>query len=216
MPELLAALPELLGAAVEANPLLAYGLVALVMLVENIFPPVPSELVMPLAGFYVQQGKLELVPVVAAGLLGTVLGAWFWYGVGRLIEEQRLERWLERHGRWLGLAPADLQRGRRWFQRHGAALVFWGRVVPGVRPFVSVPAGLERMLQLPFLAWTSAGSLVWVLLLTMLGQALGEGYAQVEQWLAALTEGMKVLALVAAAAGIGWWVRHARRERRRR
>ncbi|MFM9109071.1 MAG: DedA family protein, partial [Prochlorococcaceae cyanobacterium] len=77
-----AALPELIGSAVAANPLLGYGAIALVMLLENVFPPIPSELIMPLAGFYVHEGRLALVPVVLAGLVGTVLGAWFWYGVG--------------------------------------------------------------------------------------------------------------------------------------
>ena len=85
-------LPQLLLAAVDANPLLGYGAIALVMLLENLVPPIPSEVVMPLAGFLIQQGRLQLFPVVLAGLLGTVLGAWFWYGIGRLINEEQLEQ----------------------------------------------------------------------------------------------------------------------------
>jgi len=92
-------IPQLLLAAVDANPLLGYLAITLVMLLENVVPPIPSEVVMPLAGFLIQQGKLELLPVLLAGLIGTVLGAWFWYGVGRLINEERLERWLAKHGR---------------------------------------------------------------------------------------------------------------------
>jgi membrane protein DedA with SNARE-associated domain len=158
MPNLIEQLPQLILSAVEANPLLGYGAIALVMLLENVIPPIPSEVVMPLAGFLIQQGKLQLVPVLLAGLVGTVLGAWFWYGVGRLINEQRLEHWMAKHGRWFGLRAQD----------------------PGVRTFVSLPAGIELMPQPLFLAWTTAGSLLWLLFLTLAGKALGSGYAQIE------------------------------------
>ena len=216
MQDFVARLPELIGSAVEANPLMGYVVIAAVMLLENVFPPIPSELVMPLGGFYVQQGKLELVPVIVAGLIGTVLGAWFWYGVGRLINEQRLEHWLERHGRWIGISPNDLARSRRWFNRHGVAVVFWGRIIPGVRTLVSVPAGIEMMPQLPFLAWTTAGSLIWLLVLTLLGQGLGEGYQRVELWIEPLTRLVKVLLVLAAVLAVGWIARNVIRQRVRR
>jgi membrane protein DedA with SNARE-associated domain len=216
MQDFIARLPELIGSAVEANPLMGYLVIAAVMLLENVFPPIPSELVMPLGGFYVQQGKLELVPVILAGLIGTVLGAWFWYGVGRLINEQRIEHWLERHGRWIGISPADLARSRRWFNRHGSALVFWGRIIPGVRTLISVPAGIELMPQLPFLAWTTAGSLIWVIVLTLLGQGLGEGYQRVELWIEPLAKLVKVLLVLAAVVAAGWIARNVIRQRRNR
>jgi membrane protein DedA with SNARE-associated domain len=216
MQDFIARLPELIGSAVEANPLMGYLVIAAVMLLENVFPPIPSELVMPLGGFFVQQGKLELVPVILAGLIGTVLGAWFWYGVGRLINEQRIEHWLERHGRWIGISPNDLARSRRWFNRHGSAVVFWGRIIPGVRTLVSVPAGIELMPQLPFLAWTTAGSLIWIVLLTLAGQGLGEGYQRVELLIEPVTKLVKVLLVVAAVAAAAWVARNVIRQRRRR
>lgn len=216
MQDFIASLPTLIGSAVEANPLMGYLVIAAVMLLENIFPPIPSELVMPLGGFFVQQGKLELVPVILAGLIGTVLGAWFWYGIGRLINEQRIEHWLERHGRWIGISPADLARSRRWFNRHGVAVVFWGRIIPGVRTLVSVPAGIELMPQLPFLAWTSAGSLIWIIVLTLLGQGLGEGYQRVELWIEPVTRLVKVLLVLVAVLAVGWIARNVIRQRRRR
>ena len=216
MQDFIARLPELIGSAVEANPLMGYLVIAAVMLLENVFPPIPSELVMPLGGFFVQQGKLELVPVILAGLIGTVLGAWFWYGVGRLINEQRIEHWLERHGRWIGISPNDLARSRRWFNRHGSAVVFWGRIIPGVRTLVSVPAGIEMMPQLPFLAWTTAGSLIWIVLLTLAGQGLGEGYQRVELLIEPVTKLVKVLLVVAAVAATAWVARNVIRQRRRR
>ena len=216
MQDLIARLPELIGSAVEANPMQGYLVIALVMLLENVFPPIPSEVVMPFAGFLVFQGKLQLVPTVLAGLIGTVLGAWFWYGIGRLINEERIEHWLARHGRWIGIQPADLAKSRRWFNRHGPAVVFWGRIIPGVRTLVSVPAGIELMPQLPFLAWTTAGSLLWTLLLTLAGQLMGQGYGQVEAWLEPIAKGIKVLLLVAAIVAAAWIGRSLLRQRQRR
>ena len=215
MDTLLQQIPSLLLAAVEANPWIGYGAIALVMLLENLVPPIPSEVVMPLAGFLIQQGKLQLLPTLLAGLIGTVLGAWFWYGIGRLINEQRLEHWLQRHGRWMGLRPEDLARSRRWFNRHGVAVVFWGRIIPGVRTLVSLPAGIELMPQPLFLAWTTAGSLLWILLLTLAGKALGNGYALVAARLQPFTELLMQLAGIGLLAGLCWfgfrqWSRHDR------
>lgn len=202
--QLIDALPSLISQAVDANPLLGYVAIALVMLLENVVPPIPSEVVMPLAGFLVQQGKLELAPAVLAGLIGTVLGAWFWYGVGRLVNEEQLERWLARRGRWLGIEPKALANSRRWFNRHGVAVVFWGRVIPGIRTLVSVPAGIELMPQRAFLFWTTAGSLLWVLLLTLMGTALGEGYKRVAVWLEPFADLIKVLIVIAVGVGALW------------
>ena len=174
------------------------------MFLENLFPPIPSELIMPLGGFYVQQGQLELLPVVLAGLLGTVIGALPWYGIGRLINEERIEQWLGAHGRWIGISPAELARSRRWFSRYGTALVFWGRLVPGIRTLISVPAGIEMMPMSPFLLWTTAGSLIWTLLLTVAGMVLGEGYSNVELWIEPVSKVVKVTLVVAVLAGGVW------------
>jgi membrane protein DedA with SNARE-associated domain len=203
--ELVQKLPELIGAAVAANPVAGYGAIFAAMFLENLFPPIPSELIMPLGGFYVQQGQLSLVPVVLAGLVGTVIGALPWYGIGRLVNEERIEQWLERHGRWIGISPQELHRTRTWFNRHGTALVFWGRLVPGIRTLISVPAGIEMMPLTPFLLWTTAGSLIWTLALTVAGMALGEGYSNVEVWLQPVTQVIKVL-LVLAVLAFGAWL----------
>jgi membrane protein DedA with SNARE-associated domain len=196
-----AGLAESLGAAIRASvqtsPPLAYGLIALAMLLENVFPPIPSELIMPLAGYLVQQGQLQLIPVLLAGLAGTLSGAWLWYGVGRLVNEQRLEALLRRHGPWLGIRTDDLARSRRWFARHGVLVVFWGRLLPGIRPFVSLPAGIELMPQLPFLLWSGAGSLVWLLALTLAGFGLGAGYSGVLAFTAPLARALEVALLLA-------------------
>jgi len=202
--EMVQQLPQLIGSAVEANPFLGYVAIFATMFLENLFPPIPSEMIMPLGGFYVQQGKLALLPVVIAGLGGTVLGALPWYGLGRLINEERLEQWLERHGRWIGISANDLKRSRIWFNRYGTALVFWGRLVPGVRTLISVPAGMELMPFTPFLLWTTGGSLIWVLILTLSGLALGSGYDNVELWLEPVAKVVKVILVIAALAFGSW------------
>ena len=180
---LVEALPRLIQEGAGRHPLLGYGLITLGMFLENLVPPIPAELIMPLGGYLAHKGQLQLVPVIAAGLLGTVLGAWFWYGIGRLINEERLEHFIGRHGRWLGLTPKGLRKSRDWFNRHGAAVVFWGRLVPGVRTLISVPAGIELMPQPGFLAWTTAGSSVLVVILALAGKTLGENYGKVESWI---------------------------------
>ena len=202
--ELITQLPELIKQAVAVNPLAGYGAIFAAMFLENLFPPIPSELIMPLGGFLVQQGELQLVPVVLAGLLGTVLGALPWYGIGRVINEERIEQWLERHGRWIGISPAELARSRRWFTRFGTALVFWGRLVPGIRTLISVPAGIEMMPMAPFLIWTTAGSLIWTLLLTLAGLLLGESYSSVELWIDPVSKGIKIVLVIALLAGAIW------------
>jgi len=149
------------------------------MVLENLIPPIPSEVIMPLAGFYVGQGKLNFVGAVLAGLLGTVVGALPWYGIGRLVNEERLKQWVARNGRWVGVSVKELDDSRHWFGRHGAAVVFWGRLLPAIRTLISVPAGIELMPFGPFLFWTTAGSLVWNLALTAAGWALGSNWTQV-------------------------------------
>ena len=202
--ELVTQLPELIGQAVEANQWLGYTAIGAAMFLENLFPPIPSELIMPLGGFYVQQGQLSFIPVVLAGLIGTVIGTLPWYGIGRLINEERIEHWLERHGRWIGISPADLVRSHKWFGRYGTLLVFWGRLLPGIRTLISVPAGIELMPFVPFLLWTTAGSLIWTLLLTLAGFALGEGYSNVEVWIEPVSKIIKVGLVVAAFAVAVW------------
>ena len=123
-------------------------------------------------------------------------GALPWYGLGRLVNEQRLEAWLQRHGRWLGISVAELGRTRTWFERHGGAVVFWGRLVPGIRTLISVPAGVEMMPLPPFLLWTTLGSFLWTALLTGAGMVLGTGYEQVEIWLEPVSAAAKVILVV--------------------
>ena len=181
--EFISSLPVLIGKAVETNQWIGYGAFLVAMFLENLIPPIPSELIMPLGGFYVSQGQLDFLPVVLAGLLGTIIGALPWYGIGRLVNEEKIEKWLDKNGRWIGINPKDLARSRKWFNKYGVSLVFWGRLVPGIRTLISVPAGIELMPMSPFLIWTTAGSLIWTLFLTITGYYLGDNYANIETWI---------------------------------
>ena len=200
--EFISSLPVLIGHAVETNQWIGYGAILLAMFLENLIPPIPSELIMPLGGFYVSQGQLDFFPVVLAGLIGTVIGSLPWYGIGRLVNEEKLEQWLSKNGRWLGINPQELTRSRKWFNRYGVSLVFWGRLVPGIRTLISVPAGVELMPITPFLIWTTAGSLIWTLLLTTTGFYLGDNYRNIEQWMSPFSNVFKMLIFIIFSVAI--------------
>ena len=191
--EFISSLPVLIGKAVETNQLIGYGAILLAMFLENLIPPIPSELIMPLGGFYVSQGQLDFFPVVLVGLIGTVVGALPWYGIGRLVNEERIEKLLENKGRWLGINPQGLARSRKWFNKYGISLVFWGRLVPGIRTLISVPAGVELMPMTPFLIWTTAGSLIWILFLTITGFYLGDNYTNIATWISPFSSIFKAI-----------------------
>lgn len=144
--------------------------------------PIPSEIVMLFAGFAVAdpgqsgaQHHLTLVGVVLVGLLGTLVGSWLAYGVGR---GGRLEL-IERHGAKVHMGPAQIERADAWFQRHGEAIVLFGRVIPLIRAFVSLPAGIARMPLGRFTLYTLIGSIPWVLGLALAGHALGGDWKSV-------------------------------------
>ena len=166
---------------------LGYGGVLFLMVLENVFPPIPSELIMPLAGFLAGQGRMSFPLAVLAGTAGSVLGALPLYALGRWVGQARLCRWTERHGHWLAVSPNDIRHAREWFDRHGGKAVLLGRLVPGVRSLVSIPAGTAEMAILPFLGYTAVGTALWAGLLTGLGMLLGQNYARVERFLGPLT-----------------------------
>lgn len=158
------------------------GLFAL-MVLENLFPPIPSELVMPLAGFLAARGDLDPVLVVLVGTAGSVLGALPWYWVGYRVGAPRLLRFVTRHGHWLTLSCDEVDRANEWFRRRGWTAVLMGRMVPGVRTLISVPAGIARMGMPLFLALTAAGSLAWTAVLVAAGYLLENQYRLVEGYI---------------------------------
>jgi len=160
-----------------------YAGIALMMFLEGVFPPIPSWLVMPLAGFNASQGEFSPVMVVLAGTAGSTLGAVFWYMVGRVVGVERLKVFSARHGHWLTLTPAQVDQADRWFDRHGAPAVMLARVVPVVRLLISVPAGVFAMDLRRFILFTAVGDAMWNSLLTGAGYLLRSHYDQVADYL---------------------------------
>lgn len=164
----------------------AFG-VGVVMFLENVFPPIPSELVMPLAGFLAASGELSLVAIFVWGTIGSVFGAWLWYEIGRRVGRDRLLRFIDRYGVWLTLSTADINRAVDWFDRHDGPAVFFGRMVPGVRTLISVPAGLAKMHLSRFFFYTALGSTLWNVALIAAGYLLQANYNRVVDYLDPVT-----------------------------
>ena len=179
----LTSIPDYISFAVEKNSIIAYLTICLAMFLENIIPPIPSEIIMPLGGFFVYQQKLNFYILVFWGLSGTILGSLPWYYLGKLVNEKRLSNFLDKKGKFLGISSNDLIKSKSWFERYGTHLVFWGRLVPGIRTLISVPAGIELMPLRQFLIWTTLGSLIWVTLLTYAGYLFGENYLIIKTFL---------------------------------
>jgi membrane protein DedA with SNARE-associated domain len=149
-----------------------------VMVLENVFPPVPSEIVLPLAGYMTLQGHFTLVGVTAVGTLGSVIGALILYGLGWWLDESRVRHLLRQYGRYAMLTEEDLDRALTWFNRYGQPTIFFARLVPIVRSLISVPAGLARMSMLRFLAFTALGTGLWSFFLAWAGQMLGANWSR--------------------------------------
>jgi membrane protein DedA with SNARE-associated domain len=156
--------------------------VALLVALENVFPPIPSELVLLLTGFNVSESRFGFVGAVIAATVGSVIGAYFLYGIGRLLSEERLERFLATVGKFVGLKRKDVHKGFTWFERHGTAVVLFGRLIPVVRSVVSIPAGAEKMPLLKFTLLTAAGSLVWNIVWVSIGWGLGDQWEKAGKW----------------------------------
>jgi membrane protein DedA with SNARE-associated domain len=167
--------------------------IALLMFLENVFPPIPSELIMPLAGYTAAQGKANILLVILAGATGSIAGAYFWYQIGYWIGEERLKRFADRYGRWMTVSRDDIDKADDWFDEHGHKAVLVGRIIPTVRTLISVPAGLSEMPWKRFLIYSGIGSAVWTTGLALLGFALGSRYEVVGGWIDPIS-----LAIVAA------------------
>lgn len=157
-----------------------YAGIFLLMLLETVFPPIPSEVVMPVAGLRAATGPMTLAGVVASGTAGAMAGNLFWYAVARWIGLARFRPFIERHGRWLTMDWFDVERVERLFGRFGGIVVMFGRLLPTIRSVVSLPAGLVRMRLHVFLFWSTVGTAVWSALLASGGFLLGRNFERVD------------------------------------
>ncbi len=177
------------------------GVAALIAL-QNLFPPVPSALILPLAGFLVGQGRFSFFPVLLAATTGSVSSALVFYALGRRIGEGRLRKLVGRFGRFALVEEPDVDRALGWFDRYGAKAVLFGRLVPGVGTFISIPAGLARMPVLRFVAYTALGTTAWNGAFIGLGWALGARWQLAQRYLHTFEYGL----LGAAVAGALWFL----------
>jgi membrane protein DedA with SNARE-associated domain len=161
---------------------LGYAGIAGLTLLENMFPPIPSEVVIPLAGYVAAKGDLHVWLVIAYASAGSLAGAFAWYEIGRRVGQERLRSWVSRHGKWLTLTVEDVERAEAWFRRHGGSAVFIGRLVPGVRTFVSLPAGFSRMPIGSFLLYSAAGTVIWTAALAYAGVVLQANFGLVSDY----------------------------------
>ena len=182
---------------------LDYGGIALLMFAENLFPPIPSELIMPLAGFTVAKGEMNFTLAVLAGVIGTMLGAFPWYYAGKILGEERIKHLADKYGKWITVSSQDIDKATRWFSRYGNKAVLVGRLVPGVRTLISLPAGLSDMPLAPFLIYSTLGTTAWVMLLTFLGYMLGNNYELVDEYLGPVS---KIVLVFLIAVFIAWVV----------
>jgi membrane protein DedA with SNARE-associated domain len=159
---------------------LGYLGVALLVVLENVFPPIPSEIVLPFAGFVAQRGSDSVVLMILAATVGSVIGALIMYWIAAVIGDERLHAFTRRFGKWVQIREADLTRAEEWFDRHAVSAVLVGRCVPLIRSVVSIPAGFRRMKLVPYIAYTFLGSLVWNIALVGAGAILGENWERVE------------------------------------
>ena len=163
---------------IEQSGYLAIGFL---MFLETVFPPIPSEVIMSVAGVASAQGKLQFGWVVASGTAGAMLGNIVWYLAARALGIARLEPFIRRWGRWLGLTWPELQKAEVWFRENGTFFVFLGRMLPTVRSLVSVPAGLLKMRFKTFVIASTIGTAGWTTLLATAGYKLGENYTDIDK-----------------------------------
>jgi membrane protein DedA with SNARE-associated domain len=154
----------------------SYIAIFLLMLLENIFPPLPSEIILSLSGITASQGEMNPFLAVLSATLGSLAGAGFWYWIGNKVGHHRLENWVSRNGVWIGLSEESYQKALRFFDKHSTAAVFWGRMVPTFRTFISIPAGLVAMKPAKFLIYTFIGTLVWSSLVFFAAYYFGNKY----------------------------------------
>jgi membrane protein DedA with SNARE-associated domain len=181
---------------------LGYGGVAFLVALENLFPPIPSEVVLPLAGFVASGGDASLVGMIVAATIGSMVGAFLLYGIAAAIGPVRLRALVVRHGRWFGLDETDLDKTEEWFDRRANTAVLICRCIPLMRSLISIPAGFRRMRLVPFTIFTLAGSLVWNVLLIGAGYLLGEQWNKVE----APLELFQTLVLLVIGLALAWFI----------
>ncbi len=206
----MAELTGLAGVATDVMDALGEVGVGVLVLAENVFPPIPSEVVLPLAGYLASRGRMDLLLVVVAATVGSVLGAVLLYEVGARTGRARIRRLVDRMPL---LELEDMDKAESWFARHGQSSVLLGRCIPVVRSLISLPAGLERMPRWRFLVLTAIGSGVWNAVFVVSGYALGEQFSDIERYSGWLNTAVYLAIGVLLLLGLRRALRRRRSER---
>jgi len=184
---------EWISAIVEQ---MGYWGIAVLMLLENVFPPIPSEVIMPLAGYTAADGSLNIMLVVISGTIGTVTGAAFWWSLASKCGDRRLKKLADRHVRWLTLSASDIDHIDDWFDRHGSWAIPVAHIIPGLRTLISIPAGVFGTPFPRFLILTTLGSAVWNSFLAGAGYVLGKQFSAVDRYLGPAGLGIMAAVLI--------------------
>lgn len=160
---------------------LGYFGIALLMFLDNVFPPIPSEVIMPSAGFAASKSQLLLSGVIIAGSFGSLLAAALLYWVGRKIPNQSIFNWVDRYGKYLFIKSEDVKKALDWFEKYGHRVVFFGRMVPAVRSLISIPAGMSHMPFWKFMLYSSVGTIIWTTFLACVGYYFGNNIELMQQ-----------------------------------
>ena len=160
---------------------LGYFGIALLMFLDNVFPPIPSEVIMPSAGFAASKGQLLLSGVIIAGSIGSLVAAALLYWVGRKIPNQNIFNWVDRYGKYLFIKSEDVKKALDWFEKYGHRVVFFGRMVPAVRSLISIPAGMSHMPFWKFMLYSSVGTIIWTTFLACVGYYFGNNLELMQQ-----------------------------------
>lgn len=174
--------------------------VGFLMFLETVFPPIPSEVIMPVAGLSAARGTMSLWGVIASGTAGAMLGNYFWYLAARVIGIERFRPFIQRFGRFLTLDWAEIEKAERLFGTRGWAIVFFGRMLPTLRSLISIPAGLLDMRLSTFVIWSTIGTAIWTSLLAAAGYMLGKRFAEIETIIGPLS----IAIIVVIAIGYVW------------
>ena len=179
--------------------------VGFLMFLETIFPPIPSEVIMPVAGLAAARGKMDVVGVIVSGTAGAMLGNTFWYFAARVIDIERFKPFILRFGRWLTLDWHEIERAEKLFGTRGWAIVFFSRMLPTLRSLISIPAGLLHMRLSTFMLWSTLGTVIWTASLGMAGYILGRRFSQIETIIGPLSMAVMGAIIIAYVWRLSRW-----------
>lgn len=190
-----------------------WGILLLIAL-ENVFPPIPSEVILTFGGFMTTYTNLTVVGVIAVATIGSIIGALILYGVGYLVNVDRLEQWVGKYGKYLRLKKEDIRRADAWFDRYGYWTVLFCRMIPLIRSLISIPAGMSKMKFGLFMLFTTIGTLIWNTILVSVGAAVGGNWEKIVEFMDVYSHIAYALIAVIGIAAVIWFLRIWRKRER--